>query len=179
MALRSGLKEVMLRQSRAVVARGAPMWVVHVTQCRYGSRTLKRYELNLQMQCLYQQCEAQTIQFRQHRTFIGMVSMSAMTSSIARADANAYKVHPSPLPYRSTRLPAPFINRAHQQVGRTRKERVIKAGLLDLLNPQAGAKTDARAEELVDSLLDLARRTNGGAKAQPRVREELEELVCS
>jgi len=105
--------------------------------------------------------------------------MTAMTSSIARADAQAFKMHPSPLSYRSIRLPAPFSKRAHLQVDRTRKQTIIKAGLLDFLNPQAGAKTDARAEELVDSLLDLARSTNGGTKAQPRVREELEELVRS
>lgn len=53
----------------------------------------------------------------------------------------------------------------------------MKAGLLDFLSPQAGPKTDARADELVTELLEVAAGTNGGSKAQTKTREQLEELV--
>ena len=51
-----------------------------------------------------------------------------------------------------------------------------KAGLLDFLSPGT-AKASPEAEGLVDELLEIASRTNGGSKASSDTRETIDELV--
>ena len=53
---------------------------------------------------------------------------------------------------------------------------MIHAGLLDFLSP-AAAKASPQAEGLVDELLEIASRTNGGSKASSDTRETIDGLV--
>ena len=86
-----------------------------------------------------------------------------------------------PLQNRSHRSPVPFRAAIRSKHSRDhyvshRRCHAVRAGLLDFLSPAAG-KASGQAEELVDELLELARGTNGGARASNDTREQLEELV--
>ncbi|KAK9816560.1 hypothetical protein WJX72_001979 [[Myrmecia] bisecta] len=52
-----------------------------------------------------------------------------------------------------------------------------RAGLFDIFTKPAIPTADPRVEELVDSLLDAVRNTDGGAKASAQKREQIGELV--
>lgn len=106
-----------------------------------------------------------------------MASVTAMSGRFAKADGHVFKVQANPLAQRNIRLPTPFVSQRHQGRLQTRRQQAVKAGLLDFLSPQAGPKTDARADELVSELLEVAAGTNGGSKAQTKTRQQLEELV--
>ena len=108
-----------------------------------------------------------------------MASVTFVSGVFAKTDGHLSKVQAKPLAQRSTRLPAPFVSPKHQRGLQTRRQQAVRAGLLDFLSPQAGPKTDARADEIVSELLDIAAGTNGGSKAQTKTREQLEELVGS
>ena len=108
--------------------------------------------------------------------------MATMTSMpictvLAKSNAHLLRVQAKPGVQLSTRGPAPFTSRGQRSAGKSRGHHIIRSGLLDFLSPQTGSKTGARADELVSELLDLARSTNGGAKARVETREQLEELV--
>lgn len=108
-----------------------------------------------------------------------MASMTSMSMStvLTKSKAQVLRKQASRGAQLSFRLPAPFTSRGQRSACKSRKGQIIRSGLLDFLNPQTAPKTGARADELVSVLLDLARSTNGGAKARPETREQLEELV--
>lgn len=58
-----------------------------------------------------------------------------------------------------------------------RKSVAVKAGFLDFLAPAKPKKADPRTEDLVDSLLDAVDGTDGGAKANAKTKELIDQLV--
>ncbi len=108
-----------------------------------------------------------------------MTSVMTQSGALAKTDGQKFRMQASPLAQRSLRVPAPFVSSRQKRKLPTRRQQIIRAGLLDFLTPQAGPKTDARADELVSELLEIAAKTNGGAKASSSIREQLDDLVRS
>lgn len=57
------------------------------------------------------------------------------------------------------------------------KSHVVKAGLLDLLNPAKVSRKTSKASDVVDRLVELTESTDGGVKASAACRKEIAELV--
>lgn len=68
----------------------------------------------------------------------------------------------------------PFCTYNYKAQKRTRSDSIVRYGLFDFLNP--GGSSGA-SDELVSEILEAARGTNGGSKADAQTREEIEELV--
>ena len=68
----------------------------------------------------------------------------------------------------------PFVTYKRKSQKRTRSDSTVRNGLFDFLSP--GGRSGA-SDELVSEILEAARRTNGGSKANAQTREEIAELV--
>jgi hypothetical protein len=111
-----------------------------------------------------------------------MAAMSTSLLSCTNLDASQRQIFrstPACFAHKSWRSPLPFVNPKQTRVPLKRLQAPIKAGLLEFLSPPAGSATSSRAGELVTELLQLAARTNGGARASDDTQEQLEELVSS
>lgn len=104
-----------------------------------------------------------------------MISTSTVTGRLGPCQAQIARSLPITPSYMKF---TPFVTHKPTRSGGARQHSSIKAGLLDFLNPQAGAATSGRAEELVTQLLEVARTTNGGTKANDETQEQLEDLVA-
>lgn len=68
----------------------------------------------------------------------------------------------------------PFCSVRKHPSQKYRSARLVQNGLFDFLNPGQGS---GASDKLVSEILEAARGTNGGSKANAETREEIEELV--
>ena len=104
------------------------------------------------------------------------LALSAMLLSHTPLPARSF-VHGQP----SRALP--FSRAANQQPSRSARrrhraaKRAPRAGLLDIFTGGGAPKSSPQKDDLVEQLYDAVKDTDGGLRASPEEREQIEELV--